>query len=76
MSTAPDRKDDLYAHDLSEAAWRKSPLSQAQQDCVEITGLPGGGVAVRDSKNPDRGDLRYTAAEWAAFRSAIVEGML
>jgi len=75
MSTAPDRKDDLYAHDLTDATWRKSPLSQEQQDCVELTDLPGG-VAVRDSKNPDRGELRYTDAEWSAFKKAIVQGLI
>jgi hypothetical protein len=76
MSHTPDRKEDLYIQDLTDATWRKSPLSQEQQDCVEITDLPGGGVAVRDSKNPDRGDLRYTAAEWAAFKRAVTQGLI
>ncbi|MCC3768174.1 DUF397 domain-containing protein [Streptomyces sp. UNOC14_S4] len=69
-------KEDLYALDLSGAAWRKSPASNGGEHCVEITDLPGGGMAIRDSKNPDRPDLRYTAAEWTAFRSGVLSGAL
>ncbi|RBM23319.1 DUF397 domain-containing protein [Streptomyces sp. PT12] len=70
------RKEDLYAIDLSDATWRKSPRSDTGGACVEITDLPGGGVAMRDSKNPEREALRYTAAEWNAFREAILDGTL
>ncbi len=69
-------KDDLYAIDLSGADWRKSPRSNGGENCVEITDLPGGGIAVRDSKNPGRASLRYTAAEWAAFREGLIDGAL
>ncbi|RKN06438.1 DUF397 domain-containing protein [Streptomyces radicis] len=69
-------KEDLYALDLSNAVWRKSPRSNGANNCVEITDLPGGGVAMRDSKNPEREALRYTAAEWNAFRQAILDGTL
>ena len=75
MSTT-DPKADIYSHDLTDATWRKSPISASNQDCVEITDLPGGGVAVRDSKNPHRPDLRFTATEWAAFTRGIAHGML
>jgi Domain of unknown function (DUF397) len=74
--TIPNHKADLYAIDLSGAVWRKSPFSNGAEQCVEIADLPGGGVAVRDSKNPEREALRYTAEEWAAFREAVVEGVL
>ncbi|WKX72114.1 DUF397 domain-containing protein [Streptomyces sp. XD-27] len=70
------RKDDLYAIDLSTAQWRKSPFSDGGNQCVEITDLPGGAVAIRDSKNPERPALRYTAEEWTAFRRAVIEGAL
>ncbi|MFC1410768.1 DUF397 domain-containing protein [Streptacidiphilus sp. N1-12] len=75
MSTT-DPKADLYSHDLTGAVWRKSPISASNQDCVEITDLPGGGVAVRDSKNPDRPDLRFTATEWAAFTGALTQRLI
>jgi hypothetical protein len=72
----PIRKDDLYAIDLSGAAWRKSRASAGSENCVEITDLPGGAIALRDSKNPAFPALRYTAAEWAAFREGILAGEL
>ncbi|MDJ1137749.1 DUF397 domain-containing protein [Streptomyces iconiensis] len=69
-------KADLYAHDLSGARWRKSSASGAEHDCVEVAELPEGGRAVRDSKNPERAPLRFTASEWAAFRAGVIEGEL
>ncbi|GAB3170497.1 DUF397 domain-containing protein [Streptomyces incanus] len=71
-----DRKTDLYAMDLTGAVWRKSSVSGAENDCVEIAALPGGGRAVRDSKNPGREPLRFTASEWAAFRTGVISGEL
>ncbi|MYV98207.1 DUF397 domain-containing protein [Streptomyces sp. SID3343] len=71
-----DRKTDLYAHDLTAATWRKSSASAGEGECFEVTDLPGGGKAVRDSKNPGRGDLRFTAAEWAAARAGFLAGEL
>ncbi|WP_042441001.1 DUF397 domain-containing protein [Streptacidiphilus albus] len=71
MSTTPDRKEALYALDLTDAQWRTSPLTGNGADCVEITDLPDGGIAVRDSKNPDRPDLRFNAREWAAFTGGL-----
>lgn len=72
----PNSKEDLYAVDLSAAAWRKSSFSNGGEHCIEITDLPGGGVALRDSKNPGFPALRYTAEEWDAFRKGVVAGEL
>nr|WP_202487283.1 DUF397 domain-containing protein [Streptomyces sp. SID8354] len=66
----------MYAIDLSEASWRKSPSSNGGEHCVEITDLPGGGIAVRDSKTPEKEALRYTAEEWNAFRQGLIDGLL
>lgn len=71
-----DRKADLYDLDLTAVAWRKSSASAGEHECVEIAALPGGGRAVRDSKNPDREPLRFTATEWAAFRAGVIAGEL
>ncbi|MFC5723090.1 DUF397 domain-containing protein [Streptomyces gamaensis] len=68
--------ESLRDHDLSGALWRKSSYSNGGEHCVEIADLPGGGVAVRDSKDPDRPDLRYTTDEWNAFRSGVINGAL
>ncbi|KIZ17322.1 DUF397 domain-containing protein [Streptomyces natalensis] len=69
-------KADLYALDLSRVRWEKSSFSEGLDNCVEVAQLPGGAVAVRDSKNPHRKALRFTAAEWSAFRSGIEAGEL
>ena len=76
MHTGPDRKDDLYALDLTGAPRRKSRYSNPSGNCVEITDLPGGGIAISDSKRPDRTDLRFTAAEWEAFKEGVRQGDL
>ncbi|WP_328680925.1 DUF397 domain-containing protein [Streptomyces sp. NBC_00343] len=69
-------KAELYAYDLTEAIWRKASAGGAEHDCVEIAQLPAGGRAVRDSKDPGRAALRFTASEWTAFRKGVVTGRL
>ncbi|KIZ15036.1 DUF397 domain-containing protein [Streptomyces natalensis] len=69
-------KADLYALDLSHVRWEKSSFSTNNANCVEVAQLPGGAVAVRDSKNPHREALCFTAAEWSAFRSGVEGGEL
>jgi hypothetical protein len=55
--------------------WRKSSLSSAEgQNCVEVAALPGGGQAVRDSKNPDGPVLTFTPGEWHAFIEGAKDG--
>lgn len=71
-----NRKDDLYSLPLDQAVWRKSPFSDGGNQCVEIADLPGGGVALRDSKHLDREPLRFTADEWDAFQEGVRSGAL
>ncbi|MCC3654857.1 DUF397 domain-containing protein [Streptomyces sp. S07_1.15] len=71
-----DRKSELHALDLSHVTWRKASASAGEHECVEIAELPGGGRAVRDSKNPERGALRFGAPGWAAFQASLVAGRL
>ncbi|WP_116209313.1 DUF397 domain-containing protein [Streptomyces olivoreticuli] len=71
-----NRKEDLYAVDLTGATWRKSSRSNGGNQCVEVTDLPGLGLAVRDSKDPDRGDLRYYSQGWEAFCASVINGTL
>ncbi|MDA2812313.1 DUF397 domain-containing protein [Nocardiopsis sp. RSe5-2] len=55
-------------HDLD---FRKSSYSVGKgQDCVEVADLLKG-AAVRDSKNPERGHLAFSADEWSAFFQEI-----
>ncbi|WP_259454585.1 DUF397 domain-containing protein [Streptomyces ginkgonis] len=69
------READLYAFDLSDAAWYTSSFSAGGEQCVEVAGLPGG-IAVRDSKDPAKGTLRCSAGQWGAFCQAVNEGTL
>jgi hypothetical protein len=58
----------------SSLIWRKASASASNGNCVEVAPLRGGGVAVRDSKDPDGAILRFTAAEWAAFADGMAAG--
>jgi Domain of unknown function (DUF397) len=58
-------------HDLSDARWRKSSFSGANNNCVEIAGNLPGIVAIRDSKNPSGPVLAVTRARWGAFMAAV-----
>jgi hypothetical protein len=59
--------------DLARVNWKKSTRSNGSGDCVEIAELPDG-VAVRDSKNPNDGVLRFTRREWRAFIHGAKDG--
>ena len=58
---------------LPDAAWRKSSYSGGNEggsNCVEVTGS-GGLIAVRDSKNPGRGALAFSRADWRGFVATV-----
>ncbi|TDC67965.1 DUF397 domain-containing protein [Streptomyces hainanensis] len=58
-------RDELYSRDISGVEWLSAP-DGPQDEKVEIAYLPGGGVGMRNSKDPDT-VLRFTDAEWEAF---------
>ncbi|PJE99180.1 DUF397 domain-containing protein [Streptomyces carminius] len=59
---------------IPEASWFKSSYSGAgATECVE-TALIRDGVAVRDSKEPGRGLVTFTADAWQAFAGDIRAG--
>ena len=58
----------------SQPEWVKSSLSFANGNCVEVTGLPGGDVLVRNSRVPGAGILRFTPDEWHAFIGGVRNG--
>ena len=69
---------DIYnampAGDLESAVWQKSQRSNSQGACVEVTDLPGGEVAVRNSRYPAGPALIYTRTEIDAFIRGAKDG--
>ena len=61
----------FYVDDGFSARWQKSTRSMGAAQCVEVARLPGGDVAVRDSKDTGGPVLRFTASEWRAFISGL-----
>ena len=57
-------------------SWRTATFTSGQGNCVEVAGLPDGGMAVRDTKDRDGGTLRFSAEAWRQFTSAIKEGRI
>jgi Domain of unknown function (DUF397) len=57
--------------DLSRAVWRKSARSNNGGACVEVATNLATVVAVRDSKDPDGGVLRFGPDEWKTFVEGI-----
>jgi hypothetical protein len=58
---------------LGDLHWFKSSFSAAG-NCVEVAHLPGGGVAVRDSKDRVKAPHVYTGPEWVAFLAGAKSG--
>jgi hypothetical protein len=67
-------RNGMSARDLGSAKWRKSSASNPSGNCVELTVLADGGVAVRNSRYPDGPALVYTRAEVAAFVTGVLNG--
>ena len=61
---------------MTNASWRKSSYSNGGQQgsCVEVARYPAGGVAVRDSKDPDGPKLIFTPGHWRAFTTQVKAG--
>jgi Domain of unknown function (DUF397) len=60
--------------DQIAARWRKSRLSNPSGSCVELAELPGGVIAVRNSRDPSGPALIYSRAEVAAFFRGAKDG--
>jgi hypothetical protein len=64
----------ISTHALPDLAWQKSSRSNPSGNCVEMATLPGGGVAVRNSRHPDGPALIYTRDEIVAFLEGAKDG--
>ena len=77
-------RNGMLGSQLRSVTWRKSSRSgPTGGNCVEIAalpgrtlyGAPGGGVAVRDSRQPNGPALIFTAATWRAFAGGLAAGL-
>ncbi|MFP3114660.1 MULTISPECIES: DUF397 domain-containing protein [Streptomyces] len=60
---------------LSDAHWFTSSYSNAQGgECVEGAVLDCGQMAIRDTKDRQRGAFVFPAPAWRAFLGAVKEG--
>jgi hypothetical protein len=59
---------------FSGLTWTRS--SHSYFNCLEAAVLPGGEVAVRDSKDTGREPLCFSARGWESFRTAVRTGGL
>ncbi len=62
------------AGQLSVDRWQKSRRSNPSGNCVELAQLPDGGIAVRNSRDPDGPALIYTREEIVAFLLGARDG--
>jgi hypothetical protein len=62
------------AASLIEVAWTASKHGDAQAACAELAALPGGSIAMRNSRDGDGPALIYTEAEIAAFIAGAKDG--
>jgi hypothetical protein len=59
---------------LRQARWQKSRYSNSQGSCVEMALLPGGDIAVRNSRDPNGPTLVYTKDEIQALVQGAKDG--
>ncbi|TWF93297.1 DUF397 domain-containing protein [Saccharopolyspora dendranthemae] len=58
---------------MTDLVWRKSSRSGSETKCVEVA-QAADGIAVRDSKDPEGGQLRVGPSEWGSFLSGLKGG--
>lgn len=64
----------MTSDENARVTWKKSTRSNGSGDCVEVAELQDGRRLVRDSKNPDGGNLTFTPSEWRAFIEGAKDG--
>lgn len=62
------------AANLINERWVKSRKTEATGQCVELALLPTGGVAIRNSTDPNGPALLFTALEMDAFLDGAKKG--
>jgi Domain of unknown function (DUF397) len=67
------RDHSVRGHSAALGPWRKSSYSGGGNNCVEVA-AGAATVAVRDSKDPEGGELAFDVSAWTAFTTAIKRG--
>jgi hypothetical protein len=67
-------RNGMPAGELPAVRWQKSGRSNPSGNCVELAELPGGGVAMRNSRDPGGPVLVYTVDEIVAFLLGVRDG--
>ncbi|MCP9213110.1 DUF397 domain-containing protein [Streptomyces cucumeris] len=57
----------MPADRITGVTWQKGSASLGDGNCVEVAGLPGGDIAMRNSRFPDGPALVFTSSELKAF---------
>jgi Domain of unknown function (DUF397) len=68
------RPASVLSPQLRQVRWQKSRYSNSQGSCVELAALPGGDIAVRNSRDPNGPTLIYTRAEIQALFQDVKDG--
>jgi hypothetical protein len=63
----------MSEYDTSNAAWITSRACN-NSACVQVAHLPGGMVALRDSKDTTKSPHIFDNEEWAAFLTGVKAG--
>jgi Domain of unknown function (DUF397) len=74
MHHGPTHYNGIPASKLHGVQWRKSQRSTAEGECVQTAKLPGGGVAVRNSRHPDGPAILFSDAEFRTFLEGVKHG--
>jgi hypothetical protein len=70
-----NNRNGMPASQLRDITWVKSQRSgPTGGNCVEVAFLPGGEVALRNSRHPAGPALIFTAGEWDAFVGGAADG--
>lgn len=69
------RAHGVSSAEIAMASWFKSSVSAYNGDCVEVSHLRDGRIAVRDTKDRASGPtLIFTRPEWDAFLTGAKNG--
>lgn len=59
-----------FGENADRSSWFKSSYSTGQQGCVEVA-LTKAQTWVRDSKQPEGGNLRFDGDQWRSFLNSL-----